>query len=199
MGLDFFMMKVRKIIPIYFYITCLFVLTNCQPAANQSDKKEQKKESKIDKDELTLRLSMLMNGSSEKAEQEINTLINYAIDHLYDVQLTPSGLLYEVIEKGDGEPIAWGDFLIAHYKGSFLDGTVFADSHRQDKTLDFYVGNMIDAWNEGLQLINVGGKIRLLVPSKLGYGEDGLKTKKGDILVPADELLVFEVTVLSEK
>ena len=199
MGLDCFMMKIKKLISVCFYVAYLGLLTTCQPSAKEPVQEQEETKPPIDKDELIVRLSMLMNGGSDEAEQEINTLINYAIDHLYDVQLAPSGLLYEIIEKGDGAPIAWGDFLSAHYKGFFLNGKVFADSRQQGQPLDFYVGNMIDAWNEGLQLINVGGKIRLLVPSNLGYGEDGLKTTKGTVLVPGNELLIFEVAVLEKR
>ena len=96
----------------------------------------------------------------------------------------------------EGEAIVWGDYLRAHYRGAFLDGKVFADSRALDRPLEFYVGNMIDGWNEGLQLIAPGGKMILLVPSALGYGADGLVTSRGDTLVPAHAILRFEIEVL---
>ena len=200
MGLDCFMMKTNPI-KLILIIVFLHLMISCQPTANKSNTvdAEQEEMPTINEDELILGLSSLMTADTSLAGREQNSLVNYAIDHLYDVQLMPSGLLYEIIQKGEGTPIVWGDFLSAHYKGSFLNGKIFADSHKQGKTLDFYVGNMIDAWNEGLQLINVGGKIRLLVPSNLGYGKDGLKTRKGKILVAGDEPLIFEVAVLEKK
>ena len=176
-------------------------MISCQSATNKSNTVDAAQEEmpKINEDELALNLSSLMTADTSLAGREQNSLINFAIDHQYAVHLTPSGLLYEIIQKGDGEPILWGDFLMAHYKGMFLDGTVFADSYQQNKTLDFYVGNMIDAWNEGLPLINVDGKVRFLVPSRLGYGVDGLKTGKGTVLVAGNQLLVFEVEILGKK
>ncbi|MEL7414222.1 MAG: FKBP-type peptidyl-prolyl cis-trans isomerase, partial [Pseudomonadota bacterium] len=73
------------------------------------------------------------------------------------------------------------------------------DSRAQDRTLEFYVGNMIDAWNEGLQLIKVGGRIQLMVPSQLGYGEEGLVSSFGRTIVPPHQILVFEVEVLEKQ
>ena len=91
-----------------------------------------------------------------------------------------------------------GIFLVTHYKGHLLDGSVFADSRQSGRTLDFYVGNMIPAWNEGLQLLQVGGKMRLLVPSALGYGENGLTNSRGKVIVPPHQILAFEIEVLEK-
>lgn len=63
--------------------------------------------------------------------------------------------------------------------------------------MDFYIGNMIPGWNEGLQLLKVGGKARFLVPSHLGYGEEGFKDGEA-YLVPPNRVLVFELEVLKK-
>lgn len=192
---------IKAILKCILIVVVLQLMISCQSTEKQSNKVdvEQGAISPIDEDELILKLSSLMTAGISLVGREQNSLVNYAINQHFDIKLTQTGLLYEIIQQGDGAPIVWGDFLITHYKGTFLDGTVFADSHQQNKTLDFYVGNMINAWNEGLQLINVGGKIRLLVPSRLGYGVDGLKTTTGTVLVAGNQLLVFEVAVLGKK
>lgn len=153
----------------------------------------------INEDEVLLELSAHLSTDTSRAAREQNEIIDYAIENLLPVKPTPSGLFYRVLQPGDGEAIAWGDFLSAHYKGYLLDGTVFADSKKQDRPLEFYVGNMIDAWNEGLQLINVEGKIQLLVPSRLGYGEEGLVSSMGRTIVSPHQILVFEVEVLEKQ
>ncbi|MEO0725580.1 MAG: FKBP-type peptidyl-prolyl cis-trans isomerase [Bacteroidota bacterium] len=179
-----------------------FLLVACggqsSPAADSAPP-EQDVPPPIKEDDLLMQLSAYLSTDTSRAAREQNDIIDYAIDNLLPLEATNSGLFYQVLSEGDGEPIAWGDFLSAHYKGYLLDGKVFADSRAQDRTLEFYVGNMIDAWNEGLQLINVGGRIQLLVPSQLGYGEDGLMSSFGRTIVPPHQILVFEVEVLEKQ
>ena len=153
----------------------------------------------INEDDLLMQLSAYLSTDTTRDAREQNAIIDYAIENLLNVTPTNSGLFYQIIREGDGEPIDWGDFLSAHYKGYLLDGTVFADSKQQDRPLEFYVGNMIDAWNEGLQLIKVGGRIQLLVPSRLGYGEEGLVSSRGKTIVPPHQILAFEVEVLEKQ
>ncbi len=151
----------------------------------------------VTEDDLITRLSIdLIAAPSTQLEREQNVLINHAIDNLWNVQRTDSGLYYEILEAGQGDPIQWGDYIEVHYEGTFMDGRVFDSSRKRKKPMNFYVGNMIDGWNEGLQLIKPKGKIRLLVPSPLAYGEKGLATAKGDTLVPANAVLLFDIEVL---
>lgn len=152
----------------------------------------------INEDDLLLRLSAYLSMDTSRAAREQNQIVDYAIENLLDVQVTNSGLFYSIEQQGGNGSIAWGDYLSVHYKGYLLDGTIFADSRKQDRLLDFYVGNMIDAWNEGLQLIGVGGKIKLLVPSHLGYGEEGLISSMGRTIVAPYQILVFEIEVLKK-
>ena len=153
----------------------------------------------IDEDVLLMKLSAYLSTDTSRAAREQNAIVDYAIENLLNVEATNSGLFYQILREGDGEAIAWGDFLSAHYKGYLLDGSVFADSREQNRPLEFYVGNMIDAWNEGLQLIKVGGRIQLLVPSRLGYWEEGLVVRNGRTLVPPHQILAFDVEVLEKQ
>lgn len=147
-------------------------------------------------DDILLQLSAAMTTDSSRAGRQQNAIIGYALEELIPLDYTHSGLFYQIIAPGEGHPILWGDYLRAHYRGYFLHGEEFANSRKQDRPLEFYVGNMIDGWNEGLQLIAPGGKMRLFVPSRLGYGEGGLVTSRGDTLVPPHQILAFEIEVL---
>ncbi|MEM1216567.1 MAG: FKBP-type peptidyl-prolyl cis-trans isomerase [Bacteroidota bacterium] len=150
-------------------------------------------------DDLLLRLSAYLSTDTSRAAREQNAIVDYAIEELLDVKATNSGLFYQVLQPGTGDTIAWGDFLVAHYKGYLLDGSVFADSRQRDRPLEFYVGNMIPGWNEGLQLLRVGGQLRLLVPSHLGYGAEGLISSRGKTLVTPHQILVFELEVVEKR
>ena len=151
----------------------------------------------VDEDQAILQLSSYLTADPQnQAEKDQNAIVNYAIDELIPLERTHSGLLYRIIEKGEGEKLKWGDYISVHYKGYFLDGRVFDSSYRRDKPLRFYIGNMIPGWNEGLQLIAPGGRIQLFVPSPLGYADKGLSDGKEGFLVPPNTPLVFEVEVL---
>ncbi len=153
----------------------------------------------INEDELVLRLSAdLIPTQQTIDQQEQNEIINYAIDQLLDVQSTASGLYYQIIRPGAGDSIRWADRLAVHYRGFFLDGTEFDSSYKRTQAIEFYVGNMIPGWNEGLQLLKPGGKVLLLIPSRLGYGEKGLADGKGKMLVPPNSILAFELEVVKK-
>jgi FKBP-type peptidyl-prolyl cis-trans isomerase len=107
------------------------------------------------------------------------------------VVTTASGLQYEVLQEGSGAAIQQTDRVKVHYRGSLLDGTEFDSSYSRNQPAVFDVGGIIPGWTEGLQLMKVGGKYRLWVPSKLAYGARGA----GKVIGP-NTLLVFEVEPL---
>ena len=152
-----------------------------------------------DEDALIFRLSSdLIAEPKNQAEKDQNAIVNYAIDKLLDVKATRTGLYYQILAEGSGKQIAWGDWISVHYRGYFLNGREFDSSYKKKKPLEFYVGNMIDGWNEGLQLLKKGGKALFIVPSTLAYGEEGLKLPNGKVIVPPDSVLVFELEVLEK-
>lgn len=106
---------------------------------------------------------------------------------------TESGLRYKIIQKGNGESPNKGDKVSVHYKGQLADGTVFDSSYKRNQPLDFQVGvgQVIRGWDEGIMLLNVGDKARLVIPSDLGYGSQGA----GGV-IPADATLVFDVELM---
>jgi FKBP-type peptidyl-prolyl cis-trans isomerase FklB len=108
------------------------------------------------------------------------------------VVTTESGLQYEVIEAGDGATPTPNDKVIAHYKGTLLDGTVFDSSYERGEPATFPVTGVIQGWQEALQLMKEGAKWRIVVPANLAYGPRGA----GQLIGP-NETLVFEIELIA--
>lgn len=107
----------------------------------------------------------------------------------------PSGLQYEVLAPGDGLSPGPRDRVTTHYRGTLINGTVFDSSYDRGRPATFPVGGVIKGWTEALQLMKVGAKWKLYIPSRLGYGErprPGGKIKPNDALIFEIELLKIE-------
>lgn len=102
----------------------------------------------------------------------------------------PSGLQYEVITTGTGPKPTINDQVKCHYAGSFIDGKEFESSYKNGQPVTFPVGGVIRGWTEALQLMPVGSKWKLYIPSELGYGD----MDNGPIA--GGSTLIFEVEVL---
>ncbi len=104
----------------------------------------------------------------------------------------PSGLQYKVLQEGSGPMPKASDSVTTHYRGTFLDGTEFDSSYGRGEPAQFRVGGVIAGWTEALQLMSVGSKWQLFVPSNLAYRDRGSPPKIGP-----NETLIFEVELLS--
>lgn len=104
----------------------------------------------------------------------------------------PSGLQYQIIAEGKGEKPSLNSNVTTHYHGTTINGNVFDSSVQRGKPASFPVSGVIKGWTEALQLMPVGSKWRLFIPSELAYGERGA----GDAIGP-HSALVFEVELLS--
>jgi len=109
------------------------------------------------------------------------------------VKVTDSGLQYEVLQSGTGPKPKATDTVKVHYHGTLTDGTVFDSSVERGEPIEFPVTGVIPGWVEALQLMSVGDKWKLTIPSTLGYGA----RNNGNI--PANAVLVFEVELLGIK
>ncbi len=107
---------------------------------------------------------------------------------------TPTGLYYEITEPGTGAKPTPENVVKVHYTGRLLDGTVFDSSVQRGEPVEFPLGGVIPGWTEGLQLIAAGGKIKLYIPSKLGYGPAGAGGT-----IPPNATLLFDVELLEIK
>ncbi len=103
-------------------------------------------------------------------------------------QKTASGLAYKILKAGTGKKPTATDTVEVHYHGTLIDGTVFDSSVDRKKTVSFPLNRVIKGWTEGLQLIGEGGKIRLVIPAELAYGDSGAPPK-----IPGGATLNFEV------
>ena len=109
---------------------------------------------------------------------------------------TESGLRYQILQKGTGAQAEKGKQISVHYKGQLTDGTVFDSSYQRKQPIDFTVGigQVIKGWDEGLQLLQVGDKARLVIPSQLAYGSQGA----GGV-IPPNATLIFDVELMAVK
>lgn len=127
---------------------------------------------------------------SEDAIQEGEEFLSENVER-EEVTELPSGLQYEVIEMGDGPKPEATDKVTTHYKGTLLDGTEF-DSSLGGEPRSFQVDKVIPGWTEALQLMPVGSKWKLYVPSELAYGERGVPNSP----IAPHSTLIFEIELL---
>jgi len=107
------------------------------------------------------------------------------------VQVTESGLQYEVLREGEGERPSLEDQVSIHYRGTLIDGTQFDSSYDRGEPAVFGVGGVISGFAEALQLMPEGSHYRVFIPSELGYGPQG----SGRVIGP-NATLIFEIELL---
>lgn len=106
------------------------------------------------------------------------------------IKKTKSGLLYKIIRPGKGKKPVATDTITVNYRGTLTNGKEFDSSFKRGKPASFRLNGVIKGWTEGLQLISAGGKIQLIIPPELAYGDRGPL---------AHRVLVFDVELLSVK
>ena len=107
---------------------------------------------------------------------------------------TASGLQYKVIKAGSGDKAKATDTVVVHYKGTLINGTEFDSSYKRNEPTSFRVNQVIQGWQEALQLMNPGAKYQLVIPGKLAYGPRGAGGQIGP-----NETLLFDVELLEIK
>lgn len=107
---------------------------------------------------------------------------------------TASGLQYEILTKGTGSIPKLSDTIVAHYRGSLLNGKEFDNSYSRGEPITIPVSGVISGWTEALQLMPVGSKWKLYIPAALGYGDYGAGQD-----IPGGATLVFEIELVSIK
>jgi FKBP-type peptidyl-prolyl cis-trans isomerase FklB len=104
----------------------------------------------------------------------------------------PSGLQYKILKQGDGKKPQLTDEVTTNYRGTLINGTEFDSSYKRGEPASFQVNGVIAGWTEALQLMPVGSKWQLFIPSHLAYGERGA----GGAIGP-NATLIFEIELLS--
>lgn len=109
---------------------------------------------------------------------------------------TDSGLRYKMIQKGEGKRAEAGKTVAVHYEGSLENGKVFDSSYPRKKPIEFRLGQgqVIEGWDEGIALLQVGDKARFVIPSDLAYGASGA----GGV-IPPHATLIFDVELMEVK
>jgi len=108
------------------------------------------------------------------------------------VKTLPSGLQYKVIKEGTGPSPKLDDKVSTNYRGTLIDGTEFDSSYSRNEPSSFTVRQVIKGWQEALQLMKVGSKWQLFVPSELAYGDQGA----GRTIQP-NAALIFDIELLA--
>ena len=109
---------------------------------------------------------------------------------------TKSGLMYKILNKGTGRHPTAEDTVIVHYVGTLTDGRTFDSSYDRNEPATFPLSGVIKGWTEGIQLVGVGGKIKLVVPPELAYGDQSFPSQGDKASITPASTLVFEVELL---
>ena len=115
------------------------------------------------------------------------------------VKTTKSGLQYKVLKQGSGKQPKATDTVVAHYKGTLLNGEMFDGTfdgkapEDGDEPIPFGLNRVISGWTEGVQLMKVGGHFRFYIPPKMAYGESGRPS------IPPNSLLIFDIILQDVK
>jgi len=149
----------------------------------------------------------MQKEQQEKAEQqkvmnelrkseEPKSIAKYIEENKITAKPTASGLYYIEKVKGKGKKVMTGDTVMVNYKGMFLDGKIFDSSEKAGKPVEFPIGQgrVIKGWDEGIPMMNIGGKAQFIIPSSIAYGEMGAQN-----VIPPYSPLLFEVEVVGVK
>ena len=127
------------------------------------------------------------NNTKKQAKADHDIILNYVSSHKLNGQFTDSGLYYVIQDSGTTKHPTLSSNLNVNYSGYYLDNKIFD----KGTGVKFNLSGVIAGWQEGLQLIGAGGKIKLLIPSALAYGPDGYGS------IPPNAVLGFDVTLNS--
>lgn len=124
---------------------------------------------------------------------EENKIIDFLGDNAMEAVRSRSGVYIANHKLGKGDSIKWGDPIVVHYRGYFLNGTEFDSSIKRGEPIRFRVGSMVAGWNEALPFLMVGSKATFILPSHMGYGKRGFEG-----FVEPDKIILFDIEILEK-
>lgn len=158
------------------------------------------KDSKLTKEQMQTAMTVLeaevqkIAAEEAKAYEEKGKTLLEENAKRDGVITTKSGLQYEVVQKGTGAKPGEKDIVKVNYEGKLADGKVFDSSIQRGEPVEFAVNTVIPGWVEALQLMQVGEKVKLYIPSELAYGANGVPP-----VIPPNSVLIFDVELLDIK
>lgn len=167
-----------------------FVAQGIEDILSQSDVK-------VSEQELSEAYATVQAAMQKEQEQKAAKMRELGISFLAEnekrdeVTVTESGLQYEILEAGEGDKPSATDTVEVHYEGTFINGDVFDSSIARGEPATFGVNQVIAGWTEALQLMPVGSKWRLVIPSELAYGDAGAPPS-----IAGGSTLVFQVHLI---
>jgi FKBP-type peptidyl-prolyl cis-trans isomerase FkpA len=138
------------------------------------------------------RMAAAMQSTAGPAKDKGKAFVEQAAKESGAVK-TPTGLVFQSLTPGKGKSPTAADTVKVHYRGTLIDGTEFDSSLKRGQPVEFPLSNVVPCWTEGLQLMKVGGKAKLVCPAELAYGD------RGQGSIPPGATLVFEVELLDVK
>ena len=138
--------------------------------------------------------SLILAACSTYSEENLKTFDSeikaYIQKNNLDMEVSETGLYFQIIEEGEGDEILFNDVVSFKYTGKLIDGTVF---DKQNSPVEFQVKQLIGAWQEIMTILKPGGKAFLIAPPQLGYGDQELDD------IPPNSILIFDIEVVSVK
>ena len=117
-----------------------------------------------------------------------------AADTKAKAETLPSGVVIEHLKEGTGDMPLATDTVVAHYRGTLMDGKEFDSSYKRGEPIAFPLNQVVPCWTQGMQKIKVGGKARLTCPAATAYGQRGVPG-----VIPGGATLIFEVELVAIK
>lgn len=140
------------------------------------------------------RITEIQIKKNEKENLVQGQLYMKKFSEVEGVHKTPSGLLYFIEKIGDGqEKVTNNTEITVHYKGSLINGVEFDNSYKRGQPIKIMLKDVILGWQEGLKYIKKGGKIKLIIPPELGYGNNNING------IPGNSTLIFDIELLDIK
>lgn len=136
--------------------------------------------------------AMAAQAKEMAKEKEATAVFVEDLESNPDIQKDETGFYYEIIEEGDGDTPSMSDDVVVNYQGALIDGTIFDSSYDRGEPATFPMNGVIPGFSGGLSKISEGGKVRIYIPSELGYGDNPPPQSP----IPAGAMLIFDAEII---